>query len=176
MYWLSIYCPLCSKCTFFACFAIMELNLVNISPLPDGTMLSFVRGMHWRDTGGGRSLSPWYQYALLSRLLQHMAPMAPGSCSAWRPVAHGTSPRARIPLNSRQSNAAGATPPSAWLPSNPFRQLPVVLESTDSQRVLLARNPQPTALPPREPQLHPFSQGLDLSSVGGNLYRVGGCS
>lgn len=34
-----------------------------------------------------------------------MAPMAPGSCSAWRPVAHGTSPRARIPFNSRQSRA-----------------------------------------------------------------------
>lgn len=37
---------------------IMELDS-NSSPLPAGTMLSFVSRGHWRDTGGGRSFSCW---------------------------------------------------------------------------------------------------------------------
>lgn len=92
--------PLCSKCTFIACFAIMELNLVNISPWQDGTMLGFVKRMHRRDTGRGRSLSFWYQYAALSRLLQTPGFQAPSSCGAQWQVAPGTSSRVGNPLNS----------------------------------------------------------------------------
>lgn len=53
----------------------------------------------------------------------------------------------------------------------PSRQLLPVQEGP-IPRVLLAWSPQPTALLPSEPQLHPILQGMDLSSVGGSLLGV----
>lgn len=73
-----------------------------------------------------------------------------------------------------QSSSTGVTPTSEWHPSL-SRQLPPALDR-EIPRVLLAQNPQQTALPPSEPQLHPFYQGLLLSLVAGKLFQGGGCS
>lgn len=89
-----------SKCSFIVYFAIMELDPVNICPLPHGTRLSFISRRCWRDTGRGRSLSSWYQHVPLRRLLQPMAPLAPSFCRTWKPAARHTSPRAGTPLDS----------------------------------------------------------------------------
>lgn len=111
---LSVHCLSAPALPFIACSATMETDsLTNISPLPGGTMLTFVSWIHWRGEGGG-SFSPWFC----------CAPSA-GSCSVqllalWdqQLTPPGT------PLSGSAVSFTGIAPLHGQLPCTPSRGFP----------------------------------------------------
>lgn len=85
---LLTYCFSAPNPYFIACSVIMEVDPINISPLPTEMMLSVVGKRYWRNTGGNGVLLPGSNVLLIK-----LGFCREGSLSGWVPtVSRGQQP------------------------------------------------------------------------------------